>query len=99
MKTDKYRIRIYLAVFMFLLLVAISGFMYFEKMSLIDAVYFSIVTMATVGYGDIHPQTEVGKILAILIIIGKLMERPTARCRHPKLQMHSTIMNSEILCR
>ena len=70
MKTDKYRIRIYLAVFMFLLLVAISGFMYFEKMSLIDAVYFSIVTMATVGYGDIHPQTEMGKILAILIIIG-----------------------------
>lgn len=41
-----------------------------ENMSLIDAVYFSIVTMATVGYGDIHPQTPIGKILTIIIIGG-----------------------------
>ena len=66
----KFRLRIYSAVFTVLLLVGIIGFMFFENMSLTDAVYFSIVTMATVGYGDIHPQTEIGKILALLIIIG-----------------------------
>ena len=44
--------------------------MLFENMSLVNAIYFSIVTMATVGYGDIHPQTEIGKILTIIIIVG-----------------------------
>lgn len=46
------------------------GFMFFEKMSLTDAIYFSIVTMATVGYGDICPQTGIGKILALIMIVG-----------------------------
>ena len=66
----KFRLRIYLAVFTVLLSVGIIGFMFFENMSLTNAIYFSIVTMATVGYGDIHPQTEIGKVLALIIIIG-----------------------------
>ena len=71
MKSDiKLRLKIYSAVFVILLASGIAGFMYFEDMSLINAVYFSIVTMATVGYGDIHPQSEIGKILALIIIIG-----------------------------
>ena len=59
-----------MVVFSVLLLVGILGFTFIEDMSLTDAIYFSIVTMATVGYGDIHPQTEIGKILALIIIIG-----------------------------
>ncbi len=66
----KIRLRVYSAVFAVLLLVAIAGFMFIENMSLIDAIYFSVVTMATVGYGDIHPQTDIGKLLALIIIIG-----------------------------
>ena len=65
-----FRLRIYLAVFTVLLFVGIIGFLFFENMSLTNAIYFSIVTMATVGYGDIHPQTEIGKILALIVIIG-----------------------------
>ncbi len=66
----KFRFRIYLTVFTTLLLIGIIGFMFIENMSLTNAIYFSIVTMATVGYGDIHPQTATGKILALIIIIG-----------------------------
>jgi voltage-gated potassium channel len=69
-KNTKFRLIIYLAVFTVLLSVGIIGFMFFEDMSLTNAIYFSIVTMATVGYGDIHPQTEIGKILALIVIIG-----------------------------
>lgn len=65
-----FRLKIYSAIFIALLLVGSIGFMLFENMSLANAIYFSIVTMATVGYGDIHPQTEIGKILTIIIIVG-----------------------------
>jgi voltage-gated potassium channel len=38
---------------------------------LFDALYWSVVTMSTVGYGDITPQTPGGRIVALtLIIIG-----------------------------
>jgi hypothetical protein len=44
--------------------------MFAEDLSLGDAIYFSIVTVSTVGYGDVHPTTQVGKILATMLIIG-----------------------------
>ena len=34
-----------------------------------DAVYFTIVTFSTVGYGDIHLITEEAKLFTISIII------------------------------
>lgn len=69
-KMMHFRLKIYLAIFTLLLVAGITGFMSFENMSLADAIYFSIVTMATVGYGDISPKTEIGKILALVIIVG-----------------------------
>lgn len=38
----------------------------------IDALYFSFVTGATVGYGDLHPITSTGKELVVLQIISTL---------------------------
>jgi hypothetical protein len=35
----------------------------------IDALYFSTVTLATVGYGDFSPQTDLGKLFTIVYII------------------------------
>ena len=46
------------------------GFMYLQKLAMLDAFYYTIVTIATVGYGDIVPNTVGSKILAILIILG-----------------------------
>jgi len=70
METDRIRLRLYLVVFTVLLFVGILGFMFTENLSLVDSIYFSVVTMATVGYGDIHPQSTVGKILALILIVG-----------------------------
>jgi voltage-gated potassium channel len=45
------------------------GFSLIEDRSIIDSAYFVIVTMATVGYGDVHPVTTGGKIFAVALII------------------------------
>lgn len=39
-----------------------------EKFSWVDAYYFSVITLATVGYGDLTPQTTLGKIFTTLYI-------------------------------
>ncbi len=47
-----------------------------EDLSWVDAFYFTIVTLTTVGYGDIAPQTTTGKLFTtayLLIGIGILV--------------------------
>lgn len=42
---------------------------YLEGWNWIDCIYFSIITLTTVGYGDFSPQTDAGKIFTIIYII------------------------------
>lgn len=35
----------------------------------LDAVYFSVITIATVGYGDFSPQTPLGKLFTIFYVL------------------------------
>lgn len=41
---------------------------HFEGWRFLDALYFSVTTLTTVGYGDFSPQTDVGKIFTIIYI-------------------------------
>jgi hypothetical protein len=43
-----------------------------EGWSPVDALYFSVVTLATVGFGDLHPTTDVAKLFTVLYIVGGL---------------------------
>lgn len=40
-----------------------------EHLSWLDAIYFCVVTLATVGYGDIVPKTPLGKIFTVFYIL------------------------------
>jgi voltage-gated potassium channel len=49
-----------------------SGTVFFhnvEGWSWIDAFYFSVTTMSTVGYGDLAPKSDFGKLFTTLYIV------------------------------
>ncbi len=66
----RFRLRVFLSVLLLLLVGGSLGFVHLEGLSALDAIYFSIVTVATVGFGDIHPVTPAGKLLTIFMIIS-----------------------------
>src|SRR5689334_18582085 len=41
-----------------------------EKLSWLNSYYFSVITLATVGYGDITPHTDAGKIFTTFYIFA-----------------------------
>jgi len=61
---------LYLGVFGGLLAVGTSVYMYLEEMPWIDALYLTVATVSTVGYGDVVPKTPVGRMFTICLIIG-----------------------------
>lgn len=35
-----------------------------------DALWYLVATMSTVGYGDLYPVTDAGRLIGTLIIVG-----------------------------
>lgn len=68
-KSVRTRLKVYSILFLAVMAGGIGGIMAAEGFTFLDAFYFIIVTMATVGYGDVHPVTPAGKVLAILVIV------------------------------
>ena len=53
------------------MLLAVGTIVYsiLEGWSLLDSLYFSVVTLATVGYGDLTPTTDIAKLFTIGYIL------------------------------
>ncbi len=64
-----HRLKILLTVLLVIMVVGTAGFIIIEKKSIVEAAYFIIVTVATVGYGDIHPATQLGRVFTIILIV------------------------------
>ncbi len=41
-----------------------------EHWRILDALYFCVMTLATIGYGDFSPQTDAGKIFTIFYALA-----------------------------
>jgi voltage-gated potassium channel len=45
------------------------GYMLIEGWGALDALYMTVITLATVGYGEVHPVSDTGHIYTIVLII------------------------------
>jgi voltage-gated potassium channel len=65
---DRHIFRILLGLVATTLAVGTLVYHYVEHLAWIDAYYFSVVTLATVGYGDFTPHTVFGKLFTTFYI-------------------------------
>lgn len=57
----------------FSFLIGISGFMYFGQYNVVDAFYMTMITVSTVGFGELHPMSEAGRVFVSLYIFFNLL--------------------------
>ena len=58
-----------LGITLIILALGTISYHYLEGWSWIDALYFSIITLTTIDYGDFSPQTKAGKLFTIAYVI------------------------------
>lgn len=47
-----------------------AGFMWIESWDAFDALYMTVITLSTVGYGEVAPLSPAGRLFAVILIIG-----------------------------
>ena len=47
---------------------AIAGFMFLEDLSFFDSLWMTIISVMTIGYGDMYPVTEEGRRFALFLV-------------------------------
>jgi voltage-gated potassium channel len=65
--TKHFLISILLAIL--LVLCGTLGYMIIEQWQPLDALYMTVITLATVGYGEVHEVSNIGQIYTIMLII------------------------------
>ena len=85
-RDDLFRISFYLT-----LLILFSGTMFFatvEGLRWVDALYLSVVTLTTLGYGDLHPTTDAGKLFTVVYLLSGMGVMVTCVTRLARAMLH-----------
>jgi len=56
--------------FLVLILVGTAGYHWLERMSPVDSLYMTVITISTVGFGEVRELSSLGRIFTIGLIIG-----------------------------
>ncbi len=68
--STKIRIRIALLAVASVIVIGVMGFHLLEGWSWLDALYMTVITMTTIGYGETHPLSFEGRIFNMFLIIA-----------------------------
>jgi voltage-gated potassium channel len=69
----------FLEILVFVIGILVTGTLFYhfvEGWRFLDSLYFSVTTLSTVGYGDLSPETDAGKLFTIFYIfigVGTLL--------------------------
>ncbi len=66
------RLRYVLFGFFLIVLVGVCGYHFIEGFGLLDSLYMSVITITTVGYREVKPLSQVGKVFTVFYIFGSL---------------------------
>ncbi len=55
------------------LLLGVVVYHWLEGLSYLDALYFCVISLATIGYGDITPKTPIGKLFTVVYVINGIV--------------------------
>jgi voltage-gated potassium channel len=61
------------SLFLLLVLTGTLGYHFGQDFSWTDALYMTIITITTVGFGEVHPLNTSGKILTIFLILSSII--------------------------
>ncbi|MCC7448299.1 MAG: potassium channel protein [Anaerolineae bacterium] len=72
--SSKNRSRLLFPTLLIVLVAAVGtvGYHVIEHWSFIDSLYMTVITMGTIGYGETHPLSPVGRAFTIFLIISSL---------------------------
>ncbi|WP_299252755.1 TrkA family potassium uptake protein [uncultured Lacinutrix sp.] len=70
-----FRTKIYLAIalLVFVLLTGVLGFKMISGYSWVDAVYMTVITITTVGFGEVQPLDDSSKIFTVFLILSSVV--------------------------
>lgn len=58
-----------LVLLVIVVLVGTNGYVLIEGWTAFDALYMTVITIATVGYSEIHPLSSIGKVFTMFLIV------------------------------
>ncbi|MEA1786810.1 potassium channel protein [Arenibacter sp. GZD96] len=69
-----FRSKIYLSLILVIsvLLIGVLGYRFLEGFSWMEALYMTIITVATVGYGEVRPMDMAGKVFTMSLIVSSI---------------------------
>jgi len=52
-----------------ILLLGTAGYSFIEGFSFLEALYMTVITISTVGFGEVHPLSDAGRVFTIVLIL------------------------------